>query len=206
MNLILLRAGKDGRFYFLAVPWQQHLLHTHARSLSPTLSLSRFFSPCLLSSLTHHKPLLRMNSDPSLSFARCAPQPPPPSVSLSLLTAAVSSGSCQWHLCDTAARGSSHSLPLFSHHRLSDRIMRFGRVYRCLLITLLCAAPEYRDMLRLVTKSLCFPTEQMHLWLDESCRSLCLRAECDFFIHEQSQNKFNTSFLLFLFKESHTFN
>lgn len=82
------------------------LTHTHTHSLSP--SLSRFFSPPLLK-LSHSSQ--NPSSTPTHALIHSVPSL---RFSPALLTAAVSSGPCQWHLSDIAliAQGAQPQFPI----------------------------------------------------------------------------------------------
>lgn len=81
---------------------------THTQSLPSSLSLSRFFSPPLLK-LSHSSQ--NPSSTPTHALIHSVPSL---HFSPALLTAAVSSGPCQWHLSDIAliAQGAQPQFPI----------------------------------------------------------------------------------------------
>lgn len=133
-------------FPFLSLAFSHHLLSSHSSQNPSSTWIPLLFSYLLAVLLTSTL------WPPSLS--------PPLSSQLQWALGDVSGISLTLH---SSPRGSSHSFPFFSCHWLLGRIMHFGRVYSCLLITLLCTALKYCNMLRLVTKSICFHTDPMHL-------------------------------------------
>lgn len=145
------------------------LPHTHGLSLPLSLAFSHHFFQAL-SFLT--KPLLPTLIPFLFSCSLAVTLTPPSSLPPSLPPSLLLSSQLHWALGDVSGislalhslpSGSSYSFLFFSCHWLFGRKMHFGRVYSFLLITLLCTALGYCDMPRLVTKTICLPTDPVQL-------------------------------------------